>query len=163
MATVIVGKYHLFKRWYTPKQGQRYFYWWYWYYDDGERKQAAAGRCCTKQIDAREYLEELSRAETQRAHELQVKAQDAMAIKYRDFASALFIPDAQHLKRQANISTAIKKQTCDAHRGRILNYLIPQWGDKPFHYFEEDGFGEEFVWTSPSSAASCVKSTGLTR
>jgi len=59
--------------------------------------------------------------------------------------TTLFVPGAQHLRRDAELAEPIKEPTRTAHRGRILNYLIPRWGTEPMSYFEIDGFEAEFT------------------
>jgi hypothetical protein len=81
-----------------------------------------------------------------RLHEGRVRRKRKPATSSRPaFIRTKFAPGARHLRRQAELSDPIKKSTRDAHRGRILNCLIPGWGDRPFPYFEEDGFFEEFT------------------
>jgi len=110
-----------------------------------ERKQAAAGRACEKLRDAKEYLEELVRSDELASKQEKVTVAEAKTVRFRDFAQTLFLPGAMHLRRQEKISSAIKDSTREGHRGRIVNYLVPAWGDKPFPAFEAEGFAEEFI------------------
>jgi integrase len=145
MATDIIGRYHLFSRKYTNKNGKHYEYWWYWWNENGERHQAPAGRACKLKRAAKDFLEEKIRQDELAAREGRAIAAAAKGVRFRDFAETLFLPGAKHLRRQEKISAAIKDSTRDGHRGRILNYLVPAWGDKAFQDFEADGFAEEFI------------------
>jgi hypothetical protein len=48
MADATIGKYHLYPRRYSSKDGKHYAYWWFWWNEEGTRKQAPAGRACGK-------------------------------------------------------------------------------------------------------------------
>ena len=53
MGAVIVGKYHLYKRKYSPKSGREYFYWWFWWNENKPPPAEPARNCATPKNTSR--------------------------------------------------------------------------------------------------------------
>jgi hypothetical protein len=95
--------------------------------------------------EAREFLEELVRQDVLESKDALVRSLPGRSTCFSEFAATLFVPGARHLRRDTELAAPIKDTTRDAHRGRILNYLVPHWGTFPLSYFELDGFESEFI------------------
>lgn len=145
MAGEIIGRYHLFRRKYRNTDGKVHTYWWYWWNEGDKRKQKPAGRACSKKVEAREFLEERIRQDALESKDALNRSLPGRSTCFTEFAAMLFVPGARHLRRDAELSSPIKDDTRDAHRGRIQNYLVPRWGAFPLSYFEIDGFESEFT------------------
>ncbi len=161
--------YRLHKRNYKRDNGEEYFTWWYSCWENGKRERAPAGYKCTIKREAQEFVDALQtrrKNEKKKAAEATALAalpepvQAALGITtlpeaiphsvikasrriptLREYATGLFLPLSKYLRRQ-EVTDGIKiaEETRKGHRGRLDNYIIPQWGSYPLVYFERPDF-----------------------
>jgi integrase len=112
--------YHLFKYWYTKKDGTRYFYWWYWWYDPdtGRQLKKPAGRAQTVKKRAQEHIDALPEPSGKR---------DTVAA----VAEGMFSPGSPFLLRRDAKGSGMAAGTLRAYAGFVRKHIIPDWGTVP--------------------------------
>jgi integrase len=122
--SIIVGKYHLFKR--SRKSGA-FFY--YWFQQGNERIIKTCGRACTEKREAVAFLETLLKQDLTES-----KWKTALqSATIGDFAKDMFTEGAPHLARWAAKGKVLKRQTIIQHRRHLTGYILPRFGKLKFH------------------------------
>ena len=151
-------KYHLYRKYSESKDGKKTGLWYYWYWDQGKRIRRAAGfngRASELKRVAQNFIDHLIAIDT--AGPQPEPAPIAAPVlrlpsygvprTFGPFAETLYLPDAQHLRREAALANGkqIIEDTRKSHRSRLENYLIPRWGSCTWSVFEAEGFADDFI------------------
>jgi integrase len=123
------SKYHLMLR-----KSTKGSVWYYWYWEGEKQVRKTTGRTKRRGPDgAEEFIERLEA--TDREREIQRDPVDR--IRFREFASPMFLPGAVHLERQVEKGSGIKTGTRLQHR-RNIDRLIRWFGDDYLDELTED-------------------------
>jgi len=124
--SVVVGKYHLYKR--TTAKGSHYYY---WYEENGKRVPKACGRTIETKREAVAYLEELYRLEVDAAKKAAARKAKKQQTTLKQFASGIFIEGSRQLIRWEAKGKVIKRNTLKQHQQHLEHYLLPKFGSLP--------------------------------
>ena len=152
------SRYHLYQRKYMDKEGKESALWWYWYWESGKRIRKPAGENSAAprlKREAQSFIDHLMEADAaglipkpapMEALVHQLPSHEVPRI-FREFASMLYQPEAQHLRRKAALADGkqIAEVTRLGHRSRLDNYLTPRWGNYTWAAFEKEGFADDFI------------------